>query len=71
MKAKIKLDCQEDTISLGKIIGKLVKAHSLITLSGDLGAGKTTLTKGIGQGLGIKRVINSPTFTILNNIKDV
>lgn len=65
MKAKIKLDCQEDTISLGKIIGKLVKAHSLITLSGDLGAGKTTLTKGIGQGLGIKRVINSPTFTIL------
>ena len=37
----------------------------LITLSGDLGAGKTTFTKGIGLGLEIKKIINSPTFTIL------
>ena len=37
----------------------------LLTLNGDLGAGKTTFTKGIGKGLGIKRIINSPTFTIL------
>ena len=36
-----------------------------MTLSGDLGAGKTTFTKGIGQGLEITKVINSPTFTIL------
>ena len=34
-------------------------------MNGDLGAGKTTLTKGIGLALGIKRVINSPTFTIM------
>ena len=38
---------------------------SLLTLSGDLGAGKTTLTKSIGKALGVKKVINSPTFTIL------
>ena len=37
----------------------------VITLNGDLGAGKTTMTKGIGQGLGVKKIINSPTFTIL------
>ncbi len=41
----------------------------LITLDGDLGAGKTTFTKGIGQGLQIKRVINSPTFTILKQYR--
>ena len=37
----------------------------VIVLDGDLASGKTTLTKGIGKGLGIKEVINSPTFTIL------
>jgi tRNA threonylcarbamoyladenosine biosynthesis protein TsaE len=36
-----------------------------LTLEGDLGAGKTTFTKGIARGLGIKRMVNSPTFTIL------
>lgn len=38
---------------------------SVITLDGDLGAGKTTLTKGVGKGLGIDEEINSPTFNIL------
>ena len=37
----------------------------VITLTGDLGAGKTTMTKGIALGLDIKNVINSPTFTIM------
>lgn len=55
----------EETIELGYKIGKLLKKGMVITLNGDLGAGKTTLTKGIGKALGVKRVINSPTFTIL------
>ena len=37
----------------------------MITLDGDLGAGKTTFTKGIAEGLGVKRTVNSPTFTII------
>lgn len=55
----------ESTINYGKKLGKLLKRGSLITLKGDLAGGKTTFTKGIGQALNIKQVINSPTFTIL------
>ena len=55
----------EETIEYGYKIGKLLEAGDCILLAGDLGAGKTTFTKGIGKALGIKRVINSPTFTIV------
>lgn len=55
----------EITIELGEKIGKLLDKNSTIILCGDLASGKTTLTKGIGKGLGIKDTINSPTFTIL------
>lgn len=65
MEKVIRVDNLEATIALGKRLGELLEGHMLLTLSGDLGAGKTTFTKGIGQGLGIKKVINSPTFTIL------
>lgn len=54
-----------ETIELGNKIGSLLKPGDVILLDGDLSAGKTTFTKGIGQGLGVKRVINSPTFTIV------
>ncbi len=56
---------QEETTSIGYKIGRILKEGDVILLDGDLSAGKTTLTKGIGQGLGVKRVINSPTFTIV------
>ena len=65
MEKVIKVNNLEETIELGKRLGESLKPQMLITLSGDLGAGKTTFTKGIGKGLGIKRIINSPTFTIL------
>lgn len=65
MEKVVLLHNEEETISLGYKIGCLIKPNSLITLNGDLGAGKTTFTKGLGKGLGITRVINSPTFTIL------
>ena len=55
----------EETIEYGFKIGKLLEAGDCILLAGDLGAGKTTFTKGIGKALGITRVINSPTFTIV------
>lgn len=65
MNKTIRVNDLNDTIELGMKIGKLLKPGMMITLNGDLGAGKTTFTKGIGKALGIKRVINSPTFTIL------
>ena len=56
---------EEELIVFGKRLGEVLEAHTVITLNGNLGAGKTTMTKGIGQGLGVKKIINSPTFTIL------
>lgn len=55
----------EETQKLGEEISKFLFEGSVITLDGDLGAGKTTLTKGVGKGLGIDEEINSPTFNIL------
>ena len=57
--------CADETIELGKRIGKNLIPGDVILLTGDLSAGKTTITKGIGASLGVKRVINSPTFTIV------
>lgn len=56
---------EEEMINLGQRIGALVYPNMVITMNGNLGAGKTTITKGIGKAMGIKRVINSPTFTIM------
>lgn len=58
-----------ETIALGEKIGSLVKASDVILLVGDLSAGKTTITKGIGKALGVTKIINSPTFTIVKTYK--
>lgn len=55
----------DETIELGLKLGNLLDAGDVVLLTGDLSAGKTTITKGIGKALGVKRVINSPTFTIV------
>lgn len=60
-----KMHTIEDTNSFGRKLSELLQAGDIITMEGDLGAGKTTLTKAIGAGLGVKRTINSPTFTII------
>ena len=54
-----------ETRDLGEKLGKAAKESMLFLLSGDLGAGKTTLTQGIARGLGITERVTSPTFTIL------
>jgi tRNA threonylcarbamoyladenosine biosynthesis protein TsaE len=59
----------DETIELGYKIGSLLQGGDTIILDGDLGAGKTTFTKGIGKALGVERVINSPTFTIVKAYK--
>ena len=57
---------EEELISIGQKLGRLLNSGDIIVLSGDLGAGKTTLTKGIAKGLEITDYITSPTFTIVN-----
>lgn len=55
----------EETMALGKAISDLAKPGSTFCLTGDLGAGKTTLVRGIARGLNIKSVVQSPTFNIM------
>ena len=55
----------QDTQKLGQKLGQNAKAGEVYTLIGDLGVGKTVLTQGIAEGLGITEPICSPTFTIV------
>ncbi|GLB61962.1 tRNA (adenosine(37)-N6)-threonylcarbamoyltransferase complex ATPase subunit type 1 TsaE [Cytobacillus sp. NCCP-133] len=55
----------EDTMNFSKRLGSILQPGDVLALEGDLGAGKTTFTKGLAQGLGITRNVNSPTFTII------
>ena len=61
----VNIKSEQEMIELGYKIGQIAYPNMVLAMNGNLGAGKTTLTKGIGQALGIKRVINSPTFTIM------
>lgn len=55
---------QDATIALGRALGGLLHAGDVLVLTGDLGAGKTQLTKGIAAGMGVADDVTSPTFTI-------
>ncbi len=54
----------QQTIDLGRRLGALLRAGDVLILTGDLGAGKTQLTKGIAAGMGVEDDVTSPTFTI-------
>lgn len=54
----------EDTQAIGRRLAGVVRAGDVIIASGDLGAGKTTLTQGLGEGLGVSGAIISPTFVL-------
>lgn len=62
---KLEVNSTQEMQQLGAVIAQTAQAHDLLLLNGDLGAGKTTLTQGIGRELGIKRPVKSPTFTIV------
>lgn len=57
---------EEETFNFGKKLSQTLKPGDTICLEGDLGTGKTALTKGIAAGLGIGEPITSPTFTLVN-----
>ena len=66
---EIRLNNLEETEEFGTKLGKILKSGDIICLNGDLGAGKTTLTKSIGLGLDVKEYITSPTFTLINQYR--
>lgn len=69
MKKKIHLISEKDTKTLASIIAEEIFPGMVIGLSGDLGLGKTTFTKYLAESMGVKDLLNSPTFTILKTYK--
>ena len=65
MKTEVITKTKEETIAFAKRLTKYFFPGTVVTLNGDLGAGKTTFAKGVGLGLNIEEEINSPTFNIL------
>ncbi|MCP8617821.1 tRNA (adenosine(37)-N6)-threonylcarbamoyltransferase complex ATPase subunit type 1 TsaE [Salirhabdus salicampi] len=61
----MKTNNPDETIQFAQKLGRLLKEGDVITLEGNIGAGKTTFTKGLAKALNIKRTVNSPTFTIV------
>ena len=57
---------ESETIGFGRDFAKRLREGSLVALYGDLGAGKTQFVKGVCDGFKVKEVVNSPTFTIVN-----
>lgn len=60
----LEVNTADDMVALGKRIGGLLRGGEMIELVGDVGAGKTTFTKGLAQGLSIDEDVQSPSFTI-------
>lgn len=60
----LSLPTAEDTEAFGKRLAVVVRAGDVVLLRGDLGAGKTTLVRGLGEGLGVRGAVTSPTFVI-------
>ncbi len=63
---EIILNGLEETREFGIKLGSLLKPGDVVCLNGQLGAGKTTITKSIGIGLGVEDYITSPTFSLIN-----
>lgn len=59
-----------ETMKLGKTLSILLQPGDVITLNGDLGAGKTCLATGVARGLDISERVTSPTFTLINEYND-
>ena len=66
MKMAEKHVTEKELIEYGRALAKTLTPGSIIALTGNLGAGKTTLTRAIGEGLGVKEQITSPTFTLIH-----
>ena len=61
------LPAPEDTRALGRALAEVLRAGDIVLLVGDLGAGKTALTQGLGRGLGVEDAVTSPTFALVHD----
>jgi len=68
-RVEVETHSPEETHEFAIKLAEKLEPKDVITLEGDLGAGKTTFTKGLAKGLGITRNVNSPTFTIIKEYK--
>ena len=66
---EIRINGLKETEDFGIKLGKLLEPGDIVCLNGELGAGKTTMTKSIGIGLGVEEYITSPTFTLINQYR--
>ncbi|WP_327401894.1 tRNA (adenosine(37)-N6)-threonylcarbamoyltransferase complex ATPase subunit type 1 TsaE [Streptomyces sp. NBC_01288] len=64
LSVSLTVNSPEQMRELGLRLAKLLRAGDLVMLTGELGAGKTTLTRGLGEGLGVRGAVTSPTFVI-------
>lgn len=67
---KLEVNSADDMQRLGAALANNAQAHDLLLLNGDLGAGKTTMTQGLGRALGVRRPVKSPTFTIVREYRE-
>ncbi|WP_443139896.1 tRNA (adenosine(37)-N6)-threonylcarbamoyltransferase complex ATPase subunit type 1 TsaE [Piscibacillus sp. B03] len=63
------MENEYETTQFGEKLAKHLNPGDVITLDGDLGAGKTTFSKGLAKGLDVKRTVNSPTYTIVKEYR--
>lgn len=67
---KIEINSASEMQKLGASLARNAEPHDLLLLNGDLGAGKTTMTQGLGRALNIRRPVKSPTFTIVREYRE-
>jgi tRNA threonylcarbamoyladenosine biosynthesis protein TsaE len=61
----IETETADETRAVGEALASMLQSRDTVVLTGDLGAGKTTLVQGIGRGLGVEDHVASPTFTLV------
>jgi len=64
MSLDVDLPDADSTVEWGRLIGSRLRRGDLVVLVGELGAGKTTLTRGLGEALGVRGAVSSPTFVL-------
>jgi tRNA threonylcarbamoyladenosine biosynthesis protein TsaE len=65
MRIELRTETADETREVGLALASLLQPRDTVVLTGDLGAGKTTLVQGIGRGLGVGEHVASPTFTLV------
>lgn len=65
MRIELRTETPEQTREVGDVLATFLRPRDTVVLTGDLGAGKTTLVQGIGRGLGVEEHVASPTFTLV------